>query len=322
MHDGQRLFAGIDVGGTKINGILATATGKVVAQKSIATGAGADPDLSIVRIAKLAQMLADEVAVSPIALGVGMPGCVDKATGKVIFLPNMSNRWSNYPVGSALADILRVPVVLANDARMATLGEYTFGLNACVSDLLMVTIGTGIGGGMILDGRLRLGSYGAAGELGHHVIQSNGPRCSCGGRGCLEALVSGPLLEADGAELVRSLSAPILSHLVNGSPEKVTTREMAIAAREGDSEVARAIRVRAEYLGIGIANAISITAVNYVVLAGGVSALDELLLEPVRTTVEQNVRMFPPAEIRIARTTLGQNTGALGCVAFAAAQFA
>jgi glucokinase len=235
-------------------------------------------------------------------------------------MPNMGKQWQGFPARQALQSLVNVPVFIANDARMATLGEYTYGNHPASRDMLMVTVGTGIGGGLVLDGKLRLGTYGAAGELGHHVVLIDGPECSCGGRGCLEAIVSGPALARRGAELVRSGQAPILSGLVDGRSQAVTTREMAIAARAGDKAVAEAIRTCARYLGIGIANAISIAAVDRVVLTGGVVSLGDLLLDPVRIAVREHVRMFPPDKIEIVPSTLGENTGALGCVAFAAEQ--
>ncbi len=177
---------------------------------------------------------------------------------------------------------------------------------------LFVTVGTGVGGGLILDGKLRLGAFGAAGELGHHTILPDGPVCGCGNRGCLETLISGPVLTLAGQSLMGSGHAPILSELVQGDATRVTPLQMSIAADNGDDSVSNAIQHAVEYLGIGIANAVSITAVETVVLGGGLSALGERLLGPVRKAILNRVKMFPSEHVKVRVSSLGENAGALG----------
>jgi glucokinase len=178
-------------------------------------------------------------------------------------------------------------------------------------------LGTGIGGGVAIDGRLRLGPLGAAGELGHYTILPDGPRCGCGNLGCLETLASGPAIAAEGVRLMQSGLAPKLYDLVEGDAGRVTTREMAAAAEAGDKNVAEAIVRAARYLGIGVANVVVTIHPEAVVLGGGVAQIGDLLFETVRQTVRERVGMFPTDGVAILPSALGENAGSLGGIALA-----
>ncbi len=286
------LYAAIDLGGTKIAGALGHPDGTLVAQRTIPTEADGGPDHVISRILSLLRDLGD----SPAALGVGVPGLVDRSSGDVLFLPNLATQWRGVPLARRLQAELGIPVRVLNDARAATLGEFRFGHSA--PNMLLYTLGTGIGGGVLVDGKLRLGPLGAAGELGHQVIEPDGPPCSCGSRGCLETLASGPALARAGTALL-------------GRP--VTVAEMV------ELPQCRPVFTRAgQYLGLSAANMISALHPELIVYGGGLSALGDLLLGPIRTTIEERVRMFPPAGIRLERSALGDRAGLLGALALAA----
>jgi len=310
------ICAGVDLGGTKISLVLGDSDGHIVAAEKIDTLPAAGPANAFERVAQLIGRLAQEAQNEASAIGVGAPGLVDPNMGIIKFLPNLPKPWNGFPAVAFLREHTGKPAFLLNDARLAALGEYSFGRERS-SDMLVVTVGTGIGGGLILDGRLRLGVCGAAGEIGHHTILPDGPACSCGSRGCLETLISGPALSARGAALARSGAAPKLAAMVKGNWEAITPREMAEAARQGDQAVASAIEEAARYLGIGIANAVTLTAVEQVVICGGVAALGDLLLEPIRAVVRERVRMFPAEHVHIACSSLGDRVGALGALALA-----
>ena len=313
------LFASVDLGGTKIAGAIAGSNGEILAEGRIATNSHEGPAGVLARIAGLVSDLTARLGAQPLAVGMGVPGLVDARTGITRFLPNLPTQWRGVPVGETLSAKLGCPVFLLNDARMATLGEFTFGRGRSADTMVFLTIGTGIGGGMIVDKKLRLGKLGAAGELGHQTIQPGGPRCGCGNRGCLEALASGPALVAEGVRLLHSGLAPILFEMVAGNPGAVTPKEMGAAARAGDGAVREAITTIATWLGIGIANVVTILHPDLVVLGGSVAALDDLLLGPVRETVKARVRMFPVEDLCIERSLLEDKAGMLGGIALAAA---
>ncbi len=249
---------------------------------------------------------------------MGIPGLVDLAAGVTKFLPNMPTQWRDVPVASILGGLVGCPVHLLNDVRTATLGELRYGHGKAVGTMAFFSLGTGVGGGVAIDGKLRLGLLGAAGELGHQTIVPDGPRCGCGNRGCLETLASGPAITAEGIRLLRTGLAPKLYELVGGDVGRVTPAEMAEAATAGDQMVREAILRAAEYLGIGVANVVTILHPELVVLGGGVAAIGDLLLERVRQVVRERVGMFPTEGVRVERSLLGAQAGVLGAIALAA----
>ena len=317
----NELFASVDLGGTKIAAAIAGADGEILAEGRIATNSHEGPAGVLPRIAGLVADLAARLGAQPVAAGMGVPGLIDVRTGVTRFLPNLPSQWRGVPVGQTLSTALGCPVFLLNDARMATLGEFTFGRGRSVDTMIFLTIGTGIGGGVIVDRKLRLGPLGAAGELGHQTIQRDGPLCGCGNRGCLEALASGPALVGEGVRLLLSGLAPVLFEMVSGNASAVTPKEMGAAARAGDAAVREAIARTATWLGIGIANMVTALHPDMVVLGGSVAALDDLLLEPVRETVKERVRMFPVQDVCIERSLLEDKAGLLGGIALAALRF-
>ena len=200
---------------------------------------------------------------------------------------------------------------------LATLGELVFGHGRTANTMVYFTLGTGIGGGIVVDGRVRLGPLGAAGELGHQTILPHGPLCGCGNRGCLETLATGPVLTSRGVWLLHSGRAAKLHEIVEGDPARVNPREMALAAAAGDESVRDEIITAAEYLGIGVANLVTALHPDLVVFSGGMSDLGPLLFDTVRETVRRRVRMFPPDDVRIERSLLADKAGMWGGVALA-----
>ena len=242
---------------------------------------------------------------------------LDLVAGNTKFLPNLPTNRRDVPMRDMLASQVGCPVYLLNDVRTATLGELMFGRGRQAKTMAFFAIGTGIGGGVVVDGKLRLGPLGAAGELGHQTILPDGPRCGCGNRGCLEALASASAIAAEGVRLLLSGQAAKLYEIVGGEPGRVSTKTMAQAAGEGDSRVAEAIVRAAEYLGIGVANVVVTLHPDLVVLGGGAAAIGDLLFDTVRATVTRRVGMFPTDGVRIEPSLLGDKAGVVGAVALA-----
>jgi glucokinase len=313
----SKVCAGVDLGGTKIAVLLGKLDGEIVAYEKIETRSEEGPEQGFQRVVSLLQKLSEQSGSSLDAIGLGVPGLADPRSGTIEFLPNLPRSWSGFPASRYLGELSGKAVHVMNDARLAAMGEFYFGSETPRPNLLVVTIGTGIGGGLILDGKLRLGECGAAGEIGHHTILPSGVACSCGSNGCLETLINGRVLNAAGIELAQQGKAPRLVELVAGDLEAISPREMARAAEQGDTQVGNAIEIAARYLGIGIANAVSITAVPEVVLCGGVALMGDLLLKPIRDEIQKRVRMFPASHVRVSCSTLGEKVGALGALALA-----
>ena len=317
------VYASIDLGGTKIAGALAAEDGQVLAQRIIATESHAGPPAVLARIARLIEDLAAEVGVRPLALGMGVPGLADLEQGVVKFLPNLPTQWREVPAGAHLAQALGCPVRLLNDVRMATLGELVYGYGGRGSGpmqgaMVFYALGTGIGGGLAIDGRLYLGPFGASAEVGHMTVVPDGPACSCGSRGCLEIYAAGPAITGQGVRLLLAGQTTCLYDLVEGRPERVNPAVMARAAALGDERVRAVLVQAAEYLGISVANAILMVHPRLVVLGGSVAEIGPLLFDTVRAAVAWRVGMFSAADVAIVPSQLGNRAGLLGGIALAA----
>jgi len=317
------VVAGIDLGGTSIKAALARTDGRIFAQDATPTLSHQGPRAVTDRVASLVEKLMDQAELDRgqlAGVGMGVPGLADIRRGVIKFLPNFVTHWRDQPVADWLTERLHSPVRLLNDARAATLGELRFGHGRDRPDLSMAffTLGTGVGGGIVLDGHLHLGPLGAAGELGHQTILPDGPRCGCGNRGCLETLASGTALASEGIRLMKMGLAPALHALVDGDANRVTPREMAAAA-DDDAAVAEAIQIAATYIGIAAANVTTALHPDLIVLGGGVAELGDRLLTVVRQVVRQRVGMFPTDSVSIVRSQLGDQAGVAGAVALAIA---
>jgi glucokinase len=317
IPNNNNCYAGVDLGGTKIALALGTSSGKIHAKTTSDTPAEESPEMVLGTIAEMLYRLEKSSGVNARSIGFGLPGLVDLVTGTSLFLPNLPGNWRGIPVSAILRSQTSRDVYLLNDARMAALGEQVFG-QARVKNLLVLTLGTGIGGGVVIEGKLCLGPFGGAGEIGHQTMESDGPLCHCGNRGCLEALASGFALSARGVDLMREGKAPQLFELTDGDPARVNPRRMAEAAQQGDEAVRAAITNAARLIGTGIANSIAITGIERVVLVGGLTGLGDLLLAPIRATVRDRIRMFPSEGIEISFSGLGDEVAVLGGIALAA----
>ena len=312
------MFASIDLGGTTIGALIATSDGRILGERAIPTQSAEGPQAVLERIAQLVNSLAAEAGAHPKGLGMGAPGLIDLETGRSLFLPNLATQWRDIPIAGILSPLVGCPVRVLNDARLATLGELHYGHGRTARNMIYFTLGTGIGGGVVIDGKLRLGPFGAAGELGHQTIDPNGPLCGCGNRGCLETLAAAPAVTAEGVRLLRSGLAGKLHEITGGNADLVNPKTMIEAARAGEASVEAAIVRAARYLGIGAANLVTALHPELVVLSGGMSAIGDLLTATVRDEIRKRVRMVPTDGIRVEISQLGDKAGAWGGIALAA----
>ena len=311
------VYASVDLGGTNIKCAFGEESGRIICSDSTPTHSHEGPRAVLERIAGFVNALSGKVGSPPAALGMGCPGLVDVRAGVTKFFPNLPTQWRDVPVREILSPRIGCPVYLLNDVRTATLGELTFGHGRSAGTMAFFALGTGIGGGVVIDGKLRLGPLGAAGELGHQIILPDGPRCGCGNRGCLEPLASGPAITAEGIRLMQSGLAAKLYEICGGDASRVTPKTMAEAACAGDETVQEAITRAGEYLGIGIVNVVVTLHPDLIVLGGGVALIGDLLFHAVRRTLRERVHMFPTDGIEIKPSQLGENAGTLGGIALA-----
>lgn len=314
----DEIYAGVDLGGTSIKCAIGAADGRIVRETSIRTDAHEGPESVLDRVAAAVRSLCASSRCTPVAIGVGVPGLVDSQAGVTRFLPNLAGHWIDVPAGTMLSRRLGCPARLLNDVRTATLGELIYGHGRGVDTMAFFALGTGVGGGLVIDGKLRLGPLDSAGELGHMTVLPNGSPCGCGSAGCLETIVGAPAIAAEGIRLMRIGLAPRLRELVDGDVSKITPKVMAQAAREGDDDVREAIERAAGFLGVAVANVIIMLHPELIVIGGGVSRMGELIFQPVREAVRKNVRLFPVDNVRIESSLLGDKAGVMGALALAA----
>jgi len=321
----MNVYLGIDLGGTKIAAAAVDVhTGERLFQLVIPTGAHEGPAAVIERMATLAEQVCAQIA-TPLdqipAIGIGVPGLIDLAQGVTILLPNLPSGWRNVPLAANITSLTGRPTAIINDARAFTLAEAAFGAGRDASSVVGITLGTGIGGGIAFNGRLHLGIDGTAGEIGHMTIDPYGPRCGCGNRGCLETFASGPSITAMALRVVAQGMTTQIGTLVDYDLNKITPGIIARAAENGDT-VAREILQRAgSYLGIGIANLITIFSPERVVIGGGLSRLGERLLEPARAEVVARCHLTPLDRVQITLAQLGGEAGVIGAALWASQRF-
>lgn len=304
----MNIILALDIGGTHMRA-AAFPEGQQTpsAQTRISTYANGQTSLN-----RLIQLVRDMTSQGDAlkAIGIAVPGAVDPRRGIILTSPNLPE-WQGIPIPQTLQAATGAPTFLGNDANLAAVGEWQFGAGRGYQDLVYLTISTGIGGGVISDGRLLVGSQGLGAELGHVTIDPNGPICSCGHRGHLEAFASGTGIAAFVAE---QLSAGRPSAL-SGKPD---AKAIALAAKNGDELATDAFQRAGYYLGLGIANYLMIFNPSIVILGGGVSQVGELLITPVRKTIEKSVLSPHYLEgLTITQAALGDDSGLYGAYALA-----
>jgi glucokinase len=318
----QQYIVGVDLGGTNVVVGAMSADGKHhYAMRSIPTSAESGAESVADRIVGLIEgVILDTIAETDanrrdfIGVGIGAPGPLDREKGIVIVAPNLG--WRNFPLRDRIAEKLNLPATLDNDANCATVGEWWQGAARGGKTVIGMTIGTGIGGGIILDGQLFHGVSDVAGEIGHTTIDLNGRHCKCGNYGCLEAYASGPAIAVRAREvLVREETASLLPSMVGGKLDAITAETVYRAAQQGDAVASEIVRDTARYLGVGIANLLNILNAAVVVVAGGVTQAGDALFVPLQAEVRR--RAFRPAvdATRIVPGELPGTAGVVGAVA-------
>ena len=311
----MRYVVGIDLGGTNIVvGTIAEDGSELLGLVSEPTLPDQGGDAVIARIVKLARAsMAQAKGKEIVGVGIGSPGPLDTKTGIVILTPNLG--WVDMPLRDRVADGLKLPTVLDNDANCAIYGEWWRGAAQGVEHVIGLTIGTGIGGGIILGGEIYHGASDVAGEMGHMTINANGRLCKCGNQGCLEAYASGPAIAARAVEGIQAGSKSALPQYVQGDLSKITAQVVYEAANDGDGYALEVVRETAKLLGAGVASLVNIFNPSVVVICGGVTQAGEKLFGPL--TAEVHRRAFKPAwEVcRIVPGALPGTAGVYGAAA-------
>ena len=312
----------VDIGGTKIIAAVFSTDGQLLAKDVYPTLAGAGVSAVIERIfTAIDRLLSQNITeISQLdCIGIAVAGAIDSNRGLVTASPNLPG-WLDVPLRYIVQDRYQVDAFLVNDASAAALGEHRFGVGRGVSNLILLTLGTGIGGGIVINGEMYCGVCGSAGEIGHMVIDVNGPECACGNRGCLEALASGTAVARDAIRRIGQGEKSSLVEMAEGEIESITAETVGTAARNGDSLALDVLSQAANYLGVGMVNLVNIFNPEMIVLGGGMANLGELFIDSAKQVVAERAFPISAQAVRIVTAQLGNEAGVYGAAAFALEQ--
>lgn len=324
MHSDRTVAAtylGIDLGGGEIKAVALSTDSQVVSRQRVTTAAAQGRDAVLARIASLVSSLSAQLraqgprgTASVRAVGVAAPGVLNMDTGACELLPAFTPEWTGFPLKQQLEERLRLPVFVINDVRAATLAEHVCGAGRPYRDFACIAVGTGIGGGLVLDDQLYFGSRGGAGELGHQTVVPDGPVCGCGNRGCLEAMASGPAITRRAREAADDVH---LRRLVG--TDEPTPKQVAEAAVAGNRTARDIYAQVGQLIGLALGNVIVTLNPQAVVVGGGVSLAGEVLLNPIRREVERRTVVFTweRGGVDIVRSPLEGEAGAIGAATWA-----
>jgi glucokinase len=309
----------IDLGGTKIAAALISSDNRVTdkAHSLTLVSEGLQPVTS--RIFSMIDRLLSQSNTDPARLygiAIAAAGAIDTDKGLITSSPNFPG-WLNVPLRDMVRKRYGVDTRLVNDASAAALAEHRLGAGRGAANLIYITVSTGIGGGIIVNGELYSGTSGCAGEIGHMTIDTNWPECSCGNAGCLEVLASGKAVAGEAKRRIREGEQSRLTDIVSGDLEGITAEKVAMAAQGGDRLAMEVISRAATYLGVGMVNLVNIFNPEMIIVGGGLSKMGELLLGPAREVVRQRAFPLCAGAVRIVTTGLGDDAGVLGAAIYA-----
>jgi glucokinase len=320
---GSDVLVGVDLGGTNVLAAVIKGSGRVLGESKAkvhaevgASGLTEQIANTVMAALKRAGLKRRDV----LGVGIGVPGPIQAETGIVVRCPNLGPSWDNFPLRQALGELLRLPVIVDNDVNVGAVGEYTYGAGKGARDMLAIFVGTGIGGGLILNGRLHSGCRDSAGEVGHMVILAEGPLCGCGGRGHAEALASRTAMERDIRAALQAGQTSIIPRLMEAQGRTVMSASVIGDAFEaGDTVAVQAVERAQCYLGLLVSACVNLLDPETIVLGGGVlERLGDAYLEPVRCVAQEHyVNKSDMDRVRIVRAALGDYSGALGAAVLA-----
>jgi glucokinase len=320
MAEKNRSFVvGVDLGGTKILSSVISSDGEICSRDLRMTPAAQGPDAVIRAVLESAGQALDLAGVDSSALeaiGVGAPGLSNSETGVVFTSPHLPG-WQDIPLKDIIEKEFDKDTFIINDADAAAIGECCFGAAKGASNFVYITISTGIGGGVVIGGKLYKGAGGIAGEVGHMTIDDKGPLCSCGNTGCWETLASGTALAREARRQIENGARTSIIDHSDGDSEKITAQTVHVAAESGDALAKDLIARTSHYIGVGLTNLINIFNPELIVIGGGLSNIGDMLLAPAFEIAEKRTFKEAFRSVRFARAELGGDVGVLGAAAFA-----
>ena len=306
---------GIDVGGTNVKIALVDENGKIIYSNSVPTYAKMGYEYTVNNIKQAIKDLMKETETQPKdiqGIGFDFPGQVDYKTGVVKLAPNIPG-WVNVPIAQMIEEEFHIPTKIDNDVRCAALGEMLFGAGRGCENFVCITVGTGIGSGLVVNGQIVRGASNAAGELGHIKLQmKDGPICGCGDTGCLEAFASGPSIVAMAQDYIKGGKSTKFREMAAAEGGEITPYMVAKAAEAGDPVAKRIFEIVGEYIGIGLTSVINLLNPEKVIIGGGVAEAGDLLFNPIRKTIKERAMVVAGEAVEIVPAQLGNSAGVIG----------
>lgn len=305
------LVAAVDMGATHVNIALADFSAKIIEETSLPFDIKQGPQVCLAEVRRILQELLDRYGISIseiMAVGVGVPGPVIKDAGMVMSPPIMPG-WDRYPIRQTLEEAWGCPVSLNNDAELGALGEWAYGAGRGEKNLAFIKVGSGIGAGLIINQQIYGGTTGSAGEIGHITIEENGPLCTCGNHGCMEAFAGGNAIAIQARKMVQTGKRTLLSNI---PLENITAREVAESARRGDLPSQEIIMRAGTFIGIAIAGVVNLFNPSAVIIGGGVAQAGDLLTTSIRQAVRDRSLHASEQSVHITTAMLGQRSSLIG----------
>lgn len=305
------LVAAVDMGATHVNIALADFSAKIIEETSFPFDIKQGPQVCLAEVRRILQELLDRYGISIseiMAVGVGVPGPVIKDAGMVMSPPIMPG-WDRYPIRKTLEEAWGCPVSLNNDAELGALGEWAYGAGRGEKNLAFIKVGSGIGAGLIINQQIYGGTTGSAGEIGHITIEENGPLCTCGNHGCMEAFAGGNAIAIQARKMVQTGKRTLLSNI---PLENITAREVAESARRGDLPSQEIIMRAGTFIGIAIAGVVNLFNPSAVIIGGGVAQAGDLLTTSIRQAVRDRSLHASEQSVHITTAMLGQRSSLIG----------
>jgi len=305
-----KCYLGIDLGGTEVKIAVVNSRGKIVDEASISQTNGYSPETLVRRIIEKARALRGFESVC--GTGVGVAGDIDQKKGVVRFSPNL-NKWKNIKLRNLLRPYLKGPIVIDNDANAAALGAYFLDAKTKAKNIVCVTLGTGVGGGIILDGRIYRGATGTAGEIGHIHYDADGPKCNCGSRGCIEAYAGAPRI----VEAGKKIKSAILRKMLAGNMGNLNPKILQEAASRGDPAARKLWKETGAKLGVIFADLVNLLNPEMIIISGGISRANKLLTGPIKSTVLRRAFKTPARACKIVVSKFTNKLGVVGAALLA-----
>lgn len=305
---------GVDIGGTNIKLALVDKKALLKGKRTFSTTSFSGRRTLIDGIVSQIESLISSQGLKKkdiIGVGIGAPGAVDIRTGTIHYLTNIPD-WREVPLGDVLKKRLGVPVFVDNDVNVMALGESYFGAGCGAANMLCITLGTGVGGGLILDGKLYRGSSSAAGEFGHVPINEVGPKCKCGSWACVEAYAGNSYIVKDVIRRIRNGQKTLITKLVKGDLSKITPETISDACRKGDKFAKKVWIDVGKKIGIGLAGAVNLLNMEKIVIGGGIARAGKILFDSIKRTIRARAMKLPAKTVRIVKAKLGYDAGLIG----------